>query len=403
MKIYPSIIIGSGGAGCRAAITLKENGYSAIILNKGERKFSKTYNAQGGIQAPFGDGDSSDNHYKDTLRAGGNASDPKVLRKLTDSAISTVRWLDDIIGVEFDLDDDGKYLLSDAGGLSHPRIVSCSGSAGEKIAIPLWSYVDDLGIETRENTAVTKISKGIDYFVLHTRGPQGEVTMYAKTIILASGGVMPEAKKVGQAGDTFFAPDGIELANQLGALVSSPSLMQYHPTGVVSPYELRRMRLPETMRGYGANLTNREHKQFVDHLATRKVVTDAIVQEIKDGNGVITSKGLYGVYMNTQNIDRLHGAGFTLKNYPKIVKEFMSYGINITEEPVLVYPVVHYSLGGVNINENAESTVPGFFAAGEVTWGVHGLDRLMGNSLLDIFVFGKIAGESAALYLSKFK
>ncbi len=398
--IIDCIIIGAGGAGCRAAIELFENGYNSLILCKNERTICKTYQAQGGIQASFCPDDSVENHYHDTMKAGNYKSNPEVVKRLTTNAPETIYWLENIIGVKFDK-INGEFKLTMAGGLSHPRIVSCKGSAGEQIAKPLWKYVDDLGLETRENSAVLAIRKNKEnIFEVDILQDNIKSTKYSKTVILATGGVMPDAMRIGKEGNTeIIIPDGMQLGMQLGAEVKSPSLMQYHPTGVLAPSSLRRLRLPETMRGLGAILKNAEGHSFTDHLATRSEVTKAIIQEVKKGKGIRSPDGNFGVWLETPLIDKIHGEGYIQNNFNKLYNTFLNEGHNISKQPVLVYPIVHYSLGGVVINENAETNIPGLFAAGEVTWGVHGEDRLMGNSLLDIFVFGKIAGLSASAYL----
>lgn len=401
MDIQSCVIIGAGGAGCRAAVEIFENGYNPLILSRAERTVSKTYKAQGGIQAALGEDDRLEYHYEDTMKAGGNVSDPAIVKVLTSQAPEAIKWLIDAIGVEFDKEKDGKFKLSKAGGISKPRILSCKGSAGEQIAIPLWKYVDDLGIETKENTAVIKIEKKDGLFNITTLQGNEEAVIKSHTVVLAAGGAMPEIRKVGKQSVDRYIPDGLELAEMIGAKVVSPSLMQYHPTGVVSPYKLRRLRLPETMRGYGATLRNKDSEEFTDHLATRSEVTAAIVEEIKKGKGIKTEEGLMGVWMHTEEIDKINGQNFTKDNFGKIYTQFLEQGHDLSKAPVLVYPVVHYSLGGVQIDENASTEIEGFFAAGEVTWGVHGNDRLMGNSLLDIFVFGKVAGQSVVQFLRK--
>jgi aspartate oxidase len=172
--------------------------------------------------------------------------------------------------------------------------------------------------------------------------------------------------------------------------------VQYHPTGVILPSALRRVRLPETMRGNGAVLLDRHGEEFADSLMTRNALTQAIVEQCRIGNGVDTADGRRGVWLDTPRMDRLHGAGFTAERYPTFLQMFREQDHDLCTQPVLVYPVLHYSLGGVKLDERCETTVPGCFAAGEVTWGVHGKERLMGNSLLEIFVFGRIAGRNAA-------
>ncbi|MBX2814535.1 MAG: FAD-binding protein [Saprospiraceae bacterium] len=399
---FDCIIIGAGGAGCRAAVELQRTGHRIAILSHDDRELStKTFKAQGGIQAALGAGDSPELHYEDTMKAGKYANNPRVVRRLVDGASEAVRWLMEEIGVQFDRNADGVLQFSMAGGLSRPRILTCKGSAGEGIARPLWAYVDAMGIPTLTGCQVHHATRGESGFRLHVSQDGEQKSLDCQALVLAAGGSRPSLMRLGLQMPQI--PDGLDLARQLGAIVKSPELMQYHPTGVIEPATLRRIRLPETMRGAGAQLRNRQSKIFTNALASRQAVVEAIRKEIEQGNGVRSSDGYQGVWLDTTMIDRQQGDGFLEANYPSFHQRFIEEGHDLCKEMVLVYPVVHYSLGGVEIDENAQTAVSGLFAAGEVTWGVHGEDRLMGNSLLDVFVFGKIAGQSAARYVSELK
>ncbi|MCB1085946.1 MAG: FAD-binding protein [Verrucomicrobiae bacterium] len=218
-----------------------------------------------------------------------------------------------------------------------------------------------------------------------------------RTVVLATGGAMPEERSAGLVEEGLAnMPDGLDLAARLGARVVMPDLVQYHPTGILLPKALRRKRLPETMRGAGARFLNREGEAFVDPLLTRNDLTQAIIEECQKGLGVETDDGRQGVWLDTPRIDQVNGAGYLREHFPTFHALFLEHGHDLTVDPVLVFPILHYTLGGVEIGPHAETAVPGLFAAGETTWGVHGMERLMGNSLLDIFVFGRIAGRSAA-------
>ena len=160
MHIYDLIIIGSGGAGCSAAIEAFKKSKNIIILTKGSAKYSKTANAQGGIQAAMGEGDSTEIHFQDTMKAGNFKSDEKIVRVLTSKAVETIQWLEGI-GIEFDKEGTS-YKLKKAGGVSKPRVLSCGDSTGNKIVMPLLSFVRNLGIELKENTGVLTISKQED-------------------------------------------------------------------------------------------------------------------------------------------------------------------------------------------------------------------------------------------------
>lgn len=392
---YDIIIIGSGGAGCAAAIEAIRVTANLLLITRSHLADSRTSLAQGGIQAAFGEGDSADNHFDDTIKAGGYKANPALVKILASSARETIQWLESI-GVKFDKNGD-RFVLKHAAGLSAPRILSCGDAAGKGIVKSLVQEVERLNIPFAEKIGVREIRKNGDLFCLDVYDGKngGNKTLLAKAVILATGGAMPAEKRSGLAVDDI--PDGICLAQQVGAKVVHPDLMQYHPTGILFPVEMRRRPLPETMRGCGAVLLNSRGEEFVDSLLGRNELTQAIIKECKKGNGV-QADGLQGVWVDTPRIDKINGAGFTQKNFPTMHATFLQHGHDLTAAPVLVYPILHYTLGGVEIDTNCESSVEGFFAAGETTWGIHGMDRLMGNSLLDIFVFGRLAGKQAASF-----
>ena len=395
--VYDVLVLGAGGAGCAAAIEASRLTTNLLLVTKGSFTDSKTYQAQGGIQAAFGPNDSPEKHGDDTLRTGQYANDPNLVRILAESARDTIGWLESI-GIAFDR-RDGEYVLSTGAGLSEPRILSVADQAGRGIVAGLIAETKRRNVPVMENAAVDELASDADGFRLAIRSTNGgaPAVVRARAVVICTGGFMPREKASGYADAAKLeSPDGIALAESIGATVVCPDLVQYHPTGVLLPTELRRLRLPETMRGAGAVLLNRHGEEFADSLMTRNALTQAIVEECRKGDGVDTPDGRRGVWLDTPRLDRLHGGGFTAERFPTFVRTFLEHGHDIRTDRVLVYPVLHYSLGGVKIDERCETTVPGCFAAGEVTWGVHGKERLMGNSLLDIFVFGRIAGRSAA-------
>jgi succinate dehydrogenase / fumarate reductase flavoprotein subunit len=177
---------------------------------------------------------------------------------------------------------------------------------------------------------------------------------------------------------------------------------QFHPTGVIYPEQNVGLLITEKVRGAGAQLLNRDGDQFVYPLEPRDVESSAIIREcVERGKGLETPTLRKGVWLDSPMLEIIHGEGFVEKNFPAKFRQFMRYGINISEEPVLVFPTLHYQNGGVIINKDTETSVPGLFAAGEVTGGIHGRNRLMGNSLLDIVVFGRRGGLVAAEFAQK--
>jgi succinate dehydrogenase / fumarate reductase flavoprotein subunit len=401
-RIYDVIILGAGGAGCAAAIEASRCTSDLLLVTAATMTDTKTQQAQGGIQAAFGENDSPDKHYEDTLRTGQHANDPKLVRILADSARETIHWLESL-GVPFNK-KDGAYVLQSAAGLSKARVLSVGDLAGRSIVAALGREIERLRITVAKGAAATRISRdaGLFSITLRLQAEGRETTLQTRSVVIATGGFMPREKAVGYA-DTSKAetPDGLELAGSLGAEIVCPDLVQFHPTGVLLPKELRRERLPETMRSAGAVLRNRHGGQFADSLLTRNDLTQAIVAECEKGGGIATDDGRLGVWLDTPRIETVSGTGAIKERFPSFHQMFLEHGHDLAKKPVLVYPVLHYSLGGIKIDEHCESTVPGCFAAGEVSWGVHGKERLMGNSLLDIFVFGRIAGRSAAAHALK--
>ncbi|MGB0684435.1 MAG: FAD-dependent oxidoreductase [Magnetovibrionaceae bacterium] len=400
----PLLVVGAGGAGCAAALEAKQAGIDVVIVTKADALDSKTARSQGGVQAALGPGDSAQTHFQDTISAGNSKNNPELVRLMVEQAPQIVAWLEGL-GVAFDRNDQG-YVLKQAAGLTHPRVLGCGDETGRRIIAPLLEAVERAEIPLFEQTAVETLrakttAEGTTGFVVELHQEAGRFEITADSVILATGGLIPRERRAGMVFEgPSAAPDGAELGQEIGADLINPDLSQMHPTGVISPEPLRREVLPETVRGLGANLLNRHREPFTDPLATRQKLTDAIVRECEAGNGVETPDGRQGVWLTTPDVDRINGPGTLAETIPRLYSVFREYGVDLSSEPVLVYPVLHYSLGGLVINQNAETTVPGLFAAGEVTWGVHGEDRLMGNSLTDIFVFGRRAGVCAARYLS---
>ncbi len=389
MADFDVIIIGGGGAGCAAALEASGGGARTAILTNGKFEQSKTARAQGGIQAAFGPGDDWEQHMADTLRAGENTGQPDLARTLTKGAKSAINWLVDV-GVEFDRAPSGDFRLQTAGGLSHPRILSCGDQSGNRIIGPLHTRVATTDIEVLEHRAVTKITPQDDGLALSVKDTQTDAshTLTTKTVVIASGGARSNA--------SADAPDTIKLAENSGLTLKETELTQYHPTGVLTPKAMRGRPAPEGLRAAGADLLDKDGAPVADPLLTRKQLCEAINAACENGRGITTDDGLTGVVLNTPRIDATLGAGYTAKHYASFYDAALAQGIDLATDTILVHPIPHYSLGGIVIDTNCATSMPGVFAAGEATWGVHGNDRLMGNSLLEIFVFGRIAGQSAA-------
>jgi succinate dehydrogenase / fumarate reductase flavoprotein subunit len=198
--------------------------------------------------------------------------------------------------------------------------------------------------------------------------------------------------------------DGLVLAYRVGAQLIFMDTMQYHPTGAAYPVQILGQLVTEKVRTLGAQLVSIDGEQFIMHLESRDVVASANIRECRERHkGVVTPTGEAGVWLDSPMIDIIRGEGTIARELPAMVRQFKRFNIDITREPMLVYPTLHYQNGGIKINTDGATTVPGLFAAGECEGGVHGRNRLAGNSTLDIFVFGRRAGRAAARYAKEVK
>jgi succinate dehydrogenase / fumarate reductase flavoprotein subunit len=180
--------------------------------------------------------------------------------------------------------------------------------------------------------------------------------------------------------------------------------MQYHPTGAVFPLQILGQLVTEKVRTLGAQLVNANGEQFIMPLEPRDIVTSAIIRECRERHlGLKTPHGESGVWLDAPMIDVIRGAGTIARELPAMVRQYRRFDIDITREPILVYPTLHYQNGGIKIDTEGATNVPGLFAAGECTGGVHGRNRLIGNSTLELFVFGRRAGRAAARYAKDVK
>jgi succinate dehydrogenase/fumarate reductase flavoprotein subunit len=193
--------------------------------------------------------------------------------------------------------------------------------------------------------------------------------------------------------------DGLIIAYRAGARLLFMDSVQYHPTGAAFPEQIGGFLITEAIRGAGGQPLNKHGELFVFPREPRDVESSAIIREcVERGNGIETPSGRLGVWLDSPLIDMLHGEGYINKQFPAMHRQFIRYGIDITKEPMLIYPSLHYQNGGIEINERCETNIPGLYVSGEASGGVHGRNRLMGNSVLDYNVFGRLSGEYAAKY-----
>ena len=405
------LIIGGGGAGTVSALWAYESGVSPenmLIVTKLRHGDSNSMMAQGGIQAADRPEDSPLIHYLDAYGGGHFTNKPELVRTLVHDAPLIIKWHEEI-GLMYDRDENGDFVELSGGGTSKHRLHAAKDYTGMEIMRNIRDEARNLDIPVLEFASVIELlldneGRAAGGIALNMETQQYYI-IKAKAVILATGGSgrlhlqnYPTTNHYGATGD------GLVMAYHAGAKLRDLDAAQYHPTGAIYPEALVGLLCTEKIRGLGALPVNRDGKSFVFPLEPRDVESAAFIRETYERNkGIDTPTGLRGVWLDTPMIDEIHGEGTIAKNLSAMVRQFSRFGIDMIKHPILVFPTLHYQNGGVEINERTETGIPGLFAAGEVTGGVHGKNRLMGNSLLDFNVFGRIAGIYAAEYIKSVK
>jgi len=397
------LIIGGGGAGASAAIEAHEAGAKTMIVTKLRIGDANTMMAEGGIQAADKENDSPAIHYLDAFGGGHFAAKRELLAKLVCYAPEAIQWLNDL-GVEFDKTPDGTMVTTHGGGTSRKRMHAAKDYSGAEIMRTLRDEVLNRGIPVVDFTAAIELildenGKAAGAVLMNMETKELMVAR-AKTVVIATGGAgrmhyqgFPTSNHYGATAD------GLVLGYRVGAKLLYAETLQYHPTGAAFPQQIFGALVTEKVRSLGAKLINKDGKVFMHPLETRDVSAASIIRECSDrGNGVDTGNGK-AVWLDTPMIEKIGGEGTIEKRIPAMMRMFGAYGIDIRKEPILIYPTLHYQNGGLDINVNGMTTnVENLFVAGEAVGGIHGKNRLMGNSLLDIIVFGRNAGQNAAKF-----
>ncbi|HEY0387204.1 MAG TPA: FAD-dependent oxidoreductase [Gaiellales bacterium] len=387
------LVVGSGGAGLAAAWAASRAGARVTVITKGSPASCNTGKAQGGIQAAVGGDDSPEQHAQDVYRSSHDTADMELVSVLTGEAPGAITWLESL-GVEFSREGDG-YRLARCGGATAKRLLQVGDRTGHAIAHALRGALADEGIEIHGHTPLVAVDRANGHFdaTVEQHGERGVIE--AGAVVLAAGGrCYAEAQRRGVLTTNQPGATGevAQIAQEAGADARDDDSLQHHPNGGAWPPPLQGYSIPETTRSYGALLVNAEGERFVDELAPRDTVAAAIVKECDEGRGLTTPDGRPAVLLDTTRID----AGVAGEVLPYMLRRYRHAGVDPLTEPVLTYPVLHYQNGGLVIDRDGQTTVQGLFAAGEITGGVHGRNRMMGNSLLDCTVFGRRAGRAAA-------
>jgi len=400
------LIIGGGGAGTAAALLAQEQGAKVVIATKLRHGDANTMMAEGGIQAASkGSKDSPYYHYLDVIGGGHFKNDPQLVYMLVTQAPDVLKWLESL-GVMFSKFPDGRLKAIHGGGTSRKRMHYCADITGTEI----MRTIRDEARNRSQDIMVMEFSPAVE-LILNEHGHCAGALLYnleteeylivkARVVILATGGAGRLHVQGFMTTNHYGATaDGLVLGYRAGVSLSFLHTVQYHPTGIVFPEQAEGILITEKFRGAGANILNVDGEQFVNEREPRDVEAGAFIKEcLVKGKGVPTSTGKLGVWLDSPMIDLLSGEGTVQREFPGKFILFKRFDIDISKEPMLVYPTLHYQNGGLNFNVNGETSLLGLYVAGEVGGGIHGENRLMGNSLLDIVVFGRIAGRNATIY-----
>ncbi|MEJ2764046.1 L-aspartate oxidase [Photobacterium sp. MCCC 1A19761] len=396
------LVIGSGAAGLSLALRLAPLG-KVIVLSKGPSSEGATYYAQGGIAAVFDESDSVESHVQDTQIAGADLCDEAVVRFIAENAKDCVQWLIDG-GVPFDReesdsDDAPRYHLTREGGHSHRRILHAADATGMAVQNTLQENVHNhpnievlerhnaLDLITNQKLGRTDQPNRVLGAYIWNRNREVVETVRAKFVVLATGG----ASKVYQytSNPDVSSGDGIAMAWRAGCRVANLEFNQFHPTCLFHP-EARNFLLTEALRGEGAYLRRPDGSRFMPdfderaELAPRDVVARAIDYEMK-------RLGADCMYLDISH----KPADFIQKHFPMIHEKLLTYGIDITQEPIPIVPAAHYTCGGVIVDQQGRTDLDGLYAIGEVSYtGLHGANRMASNSLLECVVYAWAAAES---------
>ena len=400
------LIVGAGAAGARTAIELAERGVDdVLVLGKRGHGDAHTTWARGGINGALGTHDPEDSpaiHAADTLNEGHLINDPAKVETVTEQMPERLRELDEW-GMEYSRTEDGEIAQRFFGAQSFRRTAFAGDHTGESLLNTLVDRAQELSVPYRENVMITKLVSDGEavYGAVGFDMDDGEFVLFnAGTVVLAAGGHAAIYNRHTSRDDENNG-DGAALAYDAGASLMDMEFMQFHPTGMAvdesdpdwAPWSGRLV--TEAVRGEGGRLFNSEGERFMERyspdqmeLDARDVVARAIAQEVAEGRG--TENG--GVYLDISHRD----ADFIRERLPRMYERFDDLGVDMAEEPVEVAPTSHYGMGGVAVDDGGETDVDGLFAIGETMAGVHGANRLGGNSLAETVAYGVVAGERIA-------
>ncbi|MCI0331577.1 MAG: FAD-binding protein [candidate division Zixibacteria bacterium] len=399
------LVIGAGGAGLRAAVEVSAKGLSVGVVSKSLLGKAHTVMAEGGIAAAMANVDAKDSwqtHFSDTMKGGKFLNNWRMAQLHAQESPDRIRELEDW-GALFDRTPDGEILQRAFGGHTYKRLCHVGDRTGLEMIRTLQDKGVHSGIDVYMELTIFRLLKDggkIAGAIGYWRKTGEFVVFKTKAIVLATGGGGKAYQITSNSWEC--TGDGHALAYEAGAELIDMEFFQFHPTGMVWPPGVKGLLVTEGVRGEGGLLTNNKKERFMQRydpkmmeLSTRDMVARSIYTEVKEGRG--SPHG--GVFLDISHL----AAERVKKKLPSMYHQFKELAdVDITREPMEVGPTAHYMMGGVRVDaETGASTIPGLFACGEVTGGMHGANRLGGNSLSDLVVFGRRAGMGAAEYARK--
>jgi L-aspartate oxidase len=387
------LVIGSGAAGLAAAVSAERAGARVAVATKTTLQANNSSKAQGGIQAALGEDDSPEIHAEDVVRSSHETADLRLVDVLTTEAPSAIAWLEEQ-GCAFTRENGG-YRLARCGGATRKRLLQVGDRTGHAITKALRESFEAGSGTVLAHHRLTSLEPTEAGWRASFSTPDGHDEVEAATVVLASGGrCFAEAEVRGELSTNHPNATGetTRIALDAGAEARDLDALQYHPNGGAWPASMQGYSIPETTRAYGAVLLNAAGDEFTDSLGPRDEVAQAIFDEVEAGRGVRTEDGRPAVWLDTTRIAPADAE----VSLPYMLRRYRGGGIDPLAEQILTYPVLHYQNGGLVIDTNAETTLEGVFACGEIAGGTHGRNRMMGNSLLECVVFGRRAGAHAA-------
>ena len=399
------LIIGAGGAGLRAAVEALAQGASVGVVCKSLLGKAHTVMAEGGIAAAMGNVDQADDwrtHFKDTMRGGKFLNNWRMAQLHAQESPDRVRELEQW-GALFDRTEDGNILQRAFGGHTYKRLCHVGDRTGLEMIRTMQDRGVQQGIDVYMECTITRLLKDGDRIAgaFGYWREQGRFVLFkAKSVVIATGGIGKAWKITSNSWEC--TGDGMALAYEAGAELLDMEFVQFHPTGMVWPPGVQGLLVTEAVRGEGGILRNKNGERFMEkydpkrlELSTRDVVARSIYTEVKEGRG--SPHG--GAFLDISH----KPAEYVKRKLPSMYHQFKDLAdVDITKVPMEVGPTCHYVMGGIRVEaETGASTVPGLFAAGEAAGGLHGANRLGGNSLSDLLVFGRRAGLAAAEHAKK--